>query len=106
MKTDFYEKRWFLHDKLDCVRLSFLLFMLLSSIPMLAQNMMVKGVVVDSKGEFLPGVNVVEQGTRNGTVTNIDGQFELQVSSSSADLEFSFIGYSTVSQKAVAGKSM
>lgn len=47
MKTDFYEKRWFLHDKLDCVRLSFLLFMLLSSIPMLAQNMMVKGVVVD-----------------------------------------------------------
>ena len=106
MKTIFYEKQRGLHAKLVCVRLSFLLLMLVSYMPIWAQNVTVKGVVVDNKGESLPGVNVIEQGTQNGIVTNIDGEFELNVQSSQSYLKFSFIGYSTISQKVVIGDRM
>ena len=106
MKTIFYEKQGLLHAKFACVRLSFLLLMLVSYMPIWAQNVTVKGVVVDDKGESLPGVNVIEQGTQNGTVTNIDGEFELNVRSSQSYLKFSFIGYSTISQKVVIGNRM
>ena len=44
--------------------------------------------------EPLPGVNVVIQGTTNGTVTNMDGVYEIQADEG-AILEFSFIGYFT-----------
>ena len=106
MKTIFYEKQGLLHAKFACVRLSFLLLMLVSYMPIWAQNVTVKGVVVDNKGESLPGVNVIEQGTQNGIVTNIDGEFELNVQSSQSYLKFSFIGYSTISQKVVIGDRM
>ncbi|WP_394707621.1 SusC/RagA family TonB-linked outer membrane protein [uncultured Draconibacterium sp.] len=61
-----------------------------------SQELSVKGTVTDaSTGEALPGVNVVLQGTTNGTVTNIDGNYALQVPSSNAVLLVSFIGYDT-----------
>ena len=45
----------------------------------------------DSTG--IPGVNVVEKGTNNGTVTDVDGNYSINVSES-ATLVFSFVGYS------------
>lgn len=56
------------------------------------QTLTVKGRVVDNNREPLIGVNVVEKGTTNGTVTNIDGHFSLNVSPNST-LVFSYVGY-------------
>jgi TonB-dependent SusC/RagA subfamily outer membrane receptor len=53
----------------------------------------VSGQVKDETGAPLPGVNVVEKGTTNGTVTDVNGQYRLRVSNEKAVLTFSFIGY-------------
>lgn len=57
------------------------------------------GTVTSSNGEPLIGVTVLEQGTTNGTITDLDGKFSLQVQSG-ATLEFSFMGYERQSQPA------
>ena len=106
MKTNCCVKRWNLHHRFNCARLPFLLLLLLGSMSIFAQSVKVKGVVVDAEGEFLPGVYVIEQGTSNGTMTNMDGEFELDVQSAQSYVEFSFIGYAKVVQKAVEGKKM
>ncbi|WP_280750886.1 MULTISPECIES: TonB-dependent receptor [unclassified Parabacteroides] len=59
------------------------------------QAIQLRGVVSDAYGELLVGVSIVEKGTTNGTVTNIDGEFSLSVRSASAQLEISYIGYTT-----------
>lgn len=53
----------------------------------------VSGTVTDILGEPLIGVNVLEKGTSIGTVTDLDGKYRLTVSSRSAVLSFSYIGY-------------
>jgi TonB-linked SusC/RagA family outer membrane protein len=68
-----------------------LLLCLLSAIPLRAQSRVVTGVVKTDAGEVLPGVNVLEKGTSNGTVTDGDGRFSIDASST-ATLVFSFIG--------------
>lgn len=56
------------------------------------QEKKITGVVVDSKGEPIIGANVVEKGTTNGTITDFDGKFVLEVSDD-ATLQFSYIGF-------------
>ncbi len=58
-----------------------------------AQGKKVTGVVTDREGTPLPGVNIVEAGTTNGTITNINGEFEITVNSDEAYLDVSFIGF-------------
>lgn len=53
----------------------------------------VTGKVVDENDQPLPGVNVVEKGTTNGTTTDTDGGFRLNVANANSILVFSFIGY-------------
>ncbi|MEG2068093.1 MAG: carboxypeptidase-like regulatory domain-containing protein, partial [Tannerellaceae bacterium] len=50
------------------------------------------GVITDQAGIPIIGANVIEKGTTNGTITNIDGQFSLEVSAN-ATLQVSYIGY-------------
>lgn len=52
----------------------------------------VEGTIVDATGEPVIGANVVEKGTTNGTVTNLEGKFTLKVSVG-ATLSFSYIGF-------------
>lgn len=60
----------------------------------LAQDRQVSGKVTDSEtGDGLPGVNVLEVGTSNGTVTDINGNYSISVGQN-ASLSFSFVGYS------------
>lgn len=59
------------------------------------------GTVKDSGGEPLIGASVIEKGTKNGTSTDIDGRFSLNVKQG-ATLVFSYIGYKTVEMKASA----
>lgn len=56
----------------------------------------VTGRVINDKGEPLPGVSVVEKGTNNGTTTRADGTFSIEVSSTSAILTFSYVGFRNV----------
>ncbi|MEJ7643618.1 MAG: TonB-dependent receptor [Chryseolinea sp.] len=55
----------------------------------------VSGRVVDESGGPVPGVNVLEKGTANGTTTDSDGSYNLNVVDGNAILVFSFIGYIT-----------
>lgn len=67
---------------------------------MSAQNSKTKvsGVIIDEKGLSIPGVNVVEKGTKNSVVSDFDGKYTLNVAGSKSELIFSYIGYETQSQ--------
>ena len=59
-----------------------------------SQEMTVSGVVTDAEsGDGLPGVNVVEQGTQRGVITNLDGEYTIDVEGPGSTLIFSFVGY-------------
>lgn len=77
-------------------RLLTLLTCMITSITLVwAQELSVTGVVRDNTGETLPGVSVVVKGSAYGTVTNIDGIYELNVTSGTA-LVFSYVGYQSL----------
>jgi TonB-linked SusC/RagA family outer membrane protein len=57
-----------------------------------AQSRTVKGKVTDEKGEMIPGVSVTVKGTQQGTLTDAEGVYSIEVSSN-ATLVFSFLGY-------------
>lgn len=59
----------------------------------------VKGTVVDSKGEPLIGVNVKVKGSTGGVITDVDGHFTLPANNSDV-LEFSYVGYTSITAKA------
>src|SRR5688572_3951400 len=61
------------------------------------QSLTVAGEVT-ADGAPLPGVSIFEKGTNNGTTTDSQGKFTLQVASPDAVLTFSFIGYRTLEQ--------
>ena len=76
------------------VLISGLVLALLCTMSTLAQ-VQVSGTVTDNVlGEPIIGASVVEVGTTNGTITDLDGNFSLQVKSG-AQLQFSFVGYVT-----------
>ncbi|MDT0678332.1 SusC/RagA family TonB-linked outer membrane protein [Autumnicola musiva] len=56
------------------------------------EQLRVLGTVTDSKGIPIPGVNVIEKGTSNGTVTNFDGEYAIDVPPD-AVLVFSYVSY-------------
>lgn len=58
------------------------------------QQKAISGKVVDSKGESIIGANIMEKGTSNGTITDFDGNFSLNLSAKSV-LQISYIGYKT-----------
>lgn len=53
----------------------------------------IRGKVVDSAGESLVGVNVIIKGSRLGTVTDLNGEFSLSVSSTNSTLLFTYVGF-------------
>ncbi|WP_370861595.1 TonB-dependent receptor [Parabacteroides faecis] len=54
----------------------------------------ITGKVIDDQGEGVIGANVMEKGTTNGTITNMDGEFSLEVPNK-ATLQISYIGFNT-----------
>jgi TonB-linked SusC/RagA family outer membrane protein len=60
----------------------------------------IRGRITDTQGEALIGVNIVEKGTTNGNITDVDGNFSLEVSPG-ATLVISYVGYST--QEVIVG---
>lgn len=72
------------------------LFILLCLIPIwaFAQTVTVKGIVKDGMGEPVIGASVIETGTTNGMITDLDGNFTIKVPAN-ANLTISFVGYQT-----------
>ncbi|MDP4274828.1 MAG: SusC/RagA family TonB-linked outer membrane protein [Bacteroidota bacterium] len=75
----------------------FILFLMFMNFSLFAQSIPQKEIVGTVKdgttNEVLPGVNVVIEGTLTGTMTDIDGKFNIKVPSDSSILVFSFMGY-------------
>lgn len=69
------------------------------------KSIVVTGTVTDALGEVLPGVNVMEKSTTNGTITDADGKYSINASSSKAVLVFSYMGYLTL-EAPVSGQAM
>ncbi|MGF7233284.1 SusC/RagA family TonB-linked outer membrane protein [Arachidicoccus sp.] len=77
------------------------MFFFILAVPVMGQNkLVVKGTVVNEKGEPLSNVSVLLAGTKTGTLTNTNGAFEI-TAPTAATLIFSFIGYE--SQNLVVG---
>jgi hypothetical protein len=71
----------------------FVIAMLFTSVQALAQSTRITGTVTSGDdGTALPGVSIVEKGTTNGTVTDAEGRYSLNVSEN-AILVFSFVGF-------------
>ena len=70
----------------------------------LQQRQVATGRVLDNQGEPLIGVTVMEAGTSNGTVTDLDGKFSLNLKNPSAKLAISYVGY--ISQTLQASGNM
>lgn len=70
-----------------------------------AQKIEASGTVVDATGEGVIGATVMEKGTSNGTVTDFDGNFKLQVNPG-ATLVFSYIGFDNQELPAAQGMSV
>jgi TonB-dependent SusC/RagA subfamily outer membrane receptor len=87
-------------------RTGFVVLAMLFSLTAVAQKIAVTGTVVDEIGETVIGASVVEKAnTKNGTVTNLDGQFTLKVEAG-AVLVVSYIGYTTQEVKAQDGMTI
>lgn len=86
-----------------CSALVFLLCLLMSS-QVNAQTTTIEGTVKDAAGLTLPGVNVLEKGTKNGVSTDFDGRYKIKLTNAKAVLTFSFIGFGT-KEIPVAGKT-
>lgn len=68
------------------------------------QEILISGKVLDASGEPLIGVSVQEKETINGTITDIDGFFSLNVKDAKSKIVFSYVGYMT--QEAEAKDNM
>lgn len=66
----------------------------------------IKGLVLDELNIPIIGANITEKGTLNGTISDVDGNFVLQVNNENAVLVVSYIGYRTVEQGVFAGQQM
>lgn len=55
----------------------------------------ISGVITEASGGPLPGVNILEKGTKNGASTDFDGNFSIKVSKSNAILVISYLGFET-----------
>ncbi len=70
----------------------FTMFLLFSATFLFSQRT-VSGVITDEDGLGLPGVSIIETGTTNGTITDLDGNYSVTVSGEAASLTYSFVGY-------------
>lgn len=75
-------------------RLLPIIILLLAGMNAWAQTKQVSGVVIDGTGETVIGASVLEKGTTNGTITDLDGKFILTVGEN-AVLQISYVGYTT-----------
>jgi hypothetical protein len=105
MDANLYHLKWpsFIMGRLRLSRFNYLLFFS-ALITVVTTNatpkielvvITVTGKVTDESGQPIPGVNILEKGTTNGTSSDGDGNYTLTLPNENAVLIFSFIGYAT-----------
>jgi len=73
-----------------------IVFLMLAALPLAAQDnaAVLKGKVIDAADGYpLIGVAVMVEGTRYGTVTDVDGAYELRIPNQKCEVTFSYVGY-------------
>ena len=86
-------------------KLILLLFSIVFSVSAIAQDRSVSGVVTDAQsGDPIPGVAVVVVGTNIGVATDNEGEYSLRVPEGRTTLQFSFVGYRTLTEQ-IGGRS-
>ena len=60
-----------------------------------ANRRLVKGIITDERGEPIVGATIMEKGTTNGVITDMNGVFTLQIPGNGALLQVTYIGYAT-----------
>ena len=83
----------------------YLLLIMISfvSMQLFGQGRTITGKITDAdNGEYMPGVTILQEGTQNGTISDFDGKYTINVPESGATLVFSFVGYET--QKITLGE--
>jgi TonB-linked SusC/RagA family outer membrane protein len=86
---------WKLGKSISQITLSLFIVALMGS---MAYAKEIKGKVTDETGSGLPGVTVTEKGTTNGGITDVNGQFSVNVKGDAAVLVFSFVGYAGIEE--------
>ena len=89
------------------LRLAFIIVLVLSGFTnfnLLAQEK-VSGTVSDKEGNLLPGVSILQKGTKNGTSSDFDGNYKITLKSGEKTLVFSYLGFKTL-EIPVAGKKV
>ena len=81
-----------------------LLLLCIISSSLFAQEVTVKGIITDDLNIPLPGVNITEKGTTNGTQTDFDGRYEI-TTQIGATLVFTYVGFQTKEQGVKVGTS-
>ena len=71
----------------------------------LIQQSSISGTILDEMGTPLPGASIVEKGTTNGTQTDFDGNYTLDISSSNSIIIISYIGYESKEISVVSGQT-
>ncbi|MGB4847545.1 MAG: SusC/RagA family TonB-linked outer membrane protein [Saprospiraceae bacterium] len=82
-----------------------LLFVLLISGGWVHAQFSASGTITDDEGNPLVGVTVTIKGTTIGSISDLDGKYEIDVPTSSATLEFSYLGYSSATYVVTPGES-
>ena len=77
----------------------------LLSFSLLFSQKEISGKISDNTGAALPGVNILEKGTSNGTSTDLDGNYKIKVKEN-ATLEYSYLGFATVTKSASEGSTL
>jgi TonB-linked SusC/RagA family outer membrane protein len=103
MKNDYLfdaAKRLIHSFKLWCFSLTALLLLPLAftnahGLALVQNSISISGKITDETGASLPGVNILEKGTSNGTVADADGNYRISVASQESILVFSFVGTAT-----------
>ncbi|MCQ2229193.1 MAG: TonB-dependent receptor [Bacteroidales bacterium] len=70
------------------------------------QSKEISGTVLDPNGEPVVGAYVIQKGTTNGTITDLDGKFTLKGVEAGQELEFSFVGFESQTVAAAPGMTV
>ena len=65
------------------------------SFSLFSQTVIVSGEIVDDSGNYLPGVSILVEGTKNGASTDFDGQYVISIKTPNATLIFQYLGFET-----------
>ena len=95
MQCEYNKANIFCITQYNMKKLLILFFSVMASVAMFAQSVAVSGTVIDADSkEPLIGVSILEVGTTNGIISDLDGNFQINVATGAA-LQLSYVGYET-----------